>query len=153
MKNFVCGSALGALLLSGCAPSAPRLFSPDSVDAYCGTRTPLSTAIESVVASADDRLETPPVPSTNEILTKVKKSTGVIAHWKNQQLLLPKTAQALGYAGRYVRLLNAAITDRLAGADSRRIYLTVELNDGSRKTLAMRAFDTQDICNEGKLSP
>lgn len=153
MKKSLAGALLCGLLLGGCAPSAPRLFAPNSVDAFCGTRTPLSTAIESVVASADDTVETFPVPSAAEIKATVEKTTGVIAHWTNQQLLLPKTAQALGYDGKYVQLVDAAITDRLSGVDSRRIYLTVKRKDGTLRILPMRAYDVQDICNEGKLSP
>ena len=62
-------------------------------------------------------------------------------------------AKQLGYAGDLAKLTDAAISNRASGVDSRRVYLTFALPDGTAKTLAFRAYDMQDVCSDGKLSP
>jgi len=137
------------VLLAGCSSSVPRLHQPDRIDAYCGDRVAISTAIESIVASTGDVVEPVAAPSGAAILKLVKASGGVIAHWNDQPLYLPKTAKALGADGDYVTLGDVAIGND-AGTDSRRIYLTLKTGAGP-KTFALRAYDVQDVCNEGKL--
>ena len=141
---------LWAALLAGCSSSVPRSHQPDRIDAFCADRVPIATAVESIVASTSGVSEQVPVPSADRIIAIVKESGGVIAHWNDQPLYLPKIAKSLGADGDYVTLGDAAIGNNAVGADSRRIYLTVRTKTGQR-TLALRAFDVQDVCNEGKL--
>ncbi|MGB8267048.1 MAG: hypothetical protein WCE44_12025 [Candidatus Velthaea sp.] len=142
------------LFFAGCASGRPRLLSPNRVESFCGGAANYAreTAIESVVTSTADLPEHFPVPEEAQIRHNVRAQNGVIAHWDDQDLYLPKVAKQYGYSGDYVRLGEAAITNRMVGVDSRRVYLTLILPDGSRKTLPFRAYDIQNICSEAKLS-
>ncbi|GAC1420846.1 MAG: hypothetical protein NVSMB5_13610 [Candidatus Velthaea sp.] len=152
MSRFTIGAALAAALLSGCS-HAERLANPNRIDEFCRERAPRYTAILSVVSSAGDQVETFPVPSANQIRKTIHDEGGVIAHWDaGQPLLKANLAKSLGYIGDYITVQDAAIVNRLSAGDSRRMYLTVRLKDGT-KTIPVRAFDLQDICTEGKLSP
>ncbi|GAC1411747.1 MAG: hypothetical protein NVSMB64_21730 [Candidatus Velthaea sp.] len=152
MSRLMVGAALGAVLLSGCS-HAERLANPNRIDEFCRDRAPRYTAILSVVSSSGDQAESVPVPSAAEIRKTIHDESGVIAHWDGgQPLLKPNLAKSLGYVGDYVTVQDAAIVNRLSGTDSRRMYLTVRLNTGT-KTIPVRAYDLQDICSEGKLSP
>jgi len=138
-----------AALFAGCSSSVPRLHQPDRIDAYCGDRAAIATAIESIVASTGDVSERFPVPSERQILKTVKESGGIVAHWNDQPLYLPAIAKSVGAPGDYVTLGDAAIGNGVS-VDSRRIYLTLKTKSGP-KTFALRAYDVQDVCNEGKL--
>jgi hypothetical protein len=143
--------SLTALLVTGCVPNVIRLHQPQSVEPFCEKRVPQITSVLSVLASAEDKLATFPIPSEAQIRKNVAASGGVIAHWDHQPLLLPGVAKELGYPDGYVILGDAYITNRQAGIDTRRMYLTVKVNGGT-KTISLRAFDLQDICNEGSKS-
>jgi hypothetical protein len=157
LRSLLC-LTLCALQLAGCSSSVPRLHRPERVDAYCGDRAAIATAIESIVASTNDAPDGA-VPSGSAILASVKDSGGIVAHWNDQPLYLPKIAKSLGLDGDYVTLGDAAIGNgpgdattrtRSGDTDSRRIYLTLKTKSGP-KTLALQAYDIQDVCNEGKL--
>ncbi len=150
MSRSFAGLMVCAALLAGCSSSVPRLHRPDRVDAFCGDRVAIATAIESIVASTSDAPEKIPIPAPGRIRSHVQQSGGVLAHWDNQLLYLPVVAKSIGAPGDYVTLGDAAIGDGTAGSDSRRIYLTLKTSDGPR-TFALQAFDVQDVCNEGKL--
>ncbi len=80
----------------------------------------------------------------------VADSGGIVAHWNDQPLYLPALAKSVGEIGDYVTLGDAAIGDAPPTGDSRRIYLTIKTKTGPQ-TFALRAYDVQDVCNEGKL--
>jgi hypothetical protein len=143
---------LGAAVLAACSSSAsvPRLHQPDRIDAFCGDRVAIVSAIESIVASTSDAPQTAGLPSEGSILKTVRDTGGVVAHWNDQPLYLPKTAKLLGTQGDYVTLGDAAIRSDAGGAESRKIYLTLKTKTGP-KTISLQAFDVQDVCNEGKL--
>jgi hypothetical protein len=143
-------AALFALLLTDCSSGVPRLHQPDRIDAYCGDRAAIATAIESIVASTNDAPAAAPAPPGSRIVAIVKESGGIVAHWNAQPLYLPKIAKSLGIDGDYVTLGDAAIENIPATTDSRPIFLTLKTPHGP-KALALRAYDVQDVCNEGKL--
>jgi hypothetical protein len=148
--GFACASVIAAIF-GGCSPSAPRLHQPDRIDAFCGDRAAIATAIESIVASTGDasgRTAVPPAPRIREM---IKDGGGIIAHWNDQPLYSPSLAKVLGSNGDYVTLGDAAIPDQPANTDSRPIFLTLKTATGLR-TFALRAYDVQDVCNQGKLS-
>jgi hypothetical protein len=155
VKSVTVAWIAAATLLGGCAGSAhPRLLSPNTVESFCGGADNYAreTAIESIVASTDAMPEDFPIPSQAQIVHNVKAQNGVIAHWTDQPLYLPKVAKAYGYPDDYVTIGDAAITNRMISVDARRIYLTLILPDRTRKTLPFRAFDVQNVCSEAKLS-
>ncbi len=155
MKVSLVGVVAGLMCLAGCVGSGhPRLLSPNTVESFCGGADNYAreTAIESIVASTDALPEDFPIPSQAQIVHNVRAQNGVIAHWTDQPLYLPKVAKAYGYPDDYVRLGDAAITNRMISVDARRIYLTLILPDRARKTLPFRAFDVQNVCSEAKLS-
>jgi hypothetical protein len=125
------------------------LHQPDRIDAFCGDRAAIATAIESIVASTGGAADAAAVPSNARILAQVKNTGGVVAHWNDQPLYLPVLAKTVGADGDYVTLGDAAIGDD-PETDSRRIFLTIKTKTGPR-TFALRAYDVQDVCNEGKL--
>jgi hypothetical protein len=151
MLRSLLAASFAALLLCGCVPNVIRVHQPQSVEAFCGGRVPQVTSVLSVLTSAEDKLATFPVPTSKQIYENVKATGGVIAHWDHQPLLLPGVAKELGYPDGYLILGDAAITNRQAGVDTRRMYLTVQINGGA-KIISVRAFDLQDICNEGAKS-
>ncbi|MFN2460233.1 MAG: hypothetical protein ABR591_06060 [Candidatus Velthaea sp.] len=146
------GALLAASALTGCAPHGPRMHPPNRIEPFCSGRVPQVSAILSVVTSAADRIESVPAPRAGDARRTLTALGGVIVHWNGQPLLLPAVAKELGYPDRYVTLVDAAIYNRKAGVDTRRMYLTVKLPAGGTKTFATRAFDVQDICNEGTRS-
>jgi len=154
MSRFSFAAALALTLLASCAPNVERLVNPTSIDEFCRDRAPRYTAILSVLSSSGDEQESFPVPTAAQIHGFISKESGVIAHWSSgEPLLKANLAKSLGYGGPYVDVRDAAIVNRLSGVDSRRMYLTVKLPTGAMKTVPVRAFDLQDICSEGKLSP
>ncbi len=141
-------------MVAGCAPNVPRLLGPERVTSFCQKdQVAKVTAIESIVASTGDKAEDFPVPGPAEVEHITKSTGGVIAFWDNQELLSPNVAKQLGYSGQLAQITAAAISNRASGVDSRRVYLTFKLPDGSARTLAFRAYDMQDVCSDGKLSP
>jgi hypothetical protein len=140
----------GAAAFAGCSSSVPQLHQPDRIEAYCGDRVAMITAIESIVASTSDAPENVAIPAPRALAAQIKAGGGVLAYWNDQLLLLPAVAKMVGAPGDYVTLGAAAISSGEIAADSRRIYLTVKTASGPR-TFALRAFDIQDVCNEGKL--
>lgn len=144
-------SAVVCVALGACSASnVPRLHQPDSVEAFCGDRVAMLTAVESIVASTNDAPVQTGIPPAAAIRKFAGDTGGIIAHWNDQPLYLPHTAKALRIDGDYVTLGDAAIGNGPPAGDSRRIYLTIKTPAGP-KTLALQAYDIQDVCNEGKL--
>ena len=150
MVRFCIAGLLAAILCGGCSPAVPRLHQPDRIEAYCGDRAAIVTAIESIVSSTGGTIEGSSIPPAAEIAGTIKVRGGVIAHWNDQLLYSPALAKLVGADGKYVTLGDAAIDDNPTQADSRRVYLTLKTPAGP-KTFAVRAYDVQDVCNEGKL--
>ena len=139
--------------LSGCVSHAPRLQIPDRVHADCENRAVKQTAIDSIVASTDDRIRSTPYPGDAALLNRIGKVGGAFAYWKAQPLALPRTAQSLGEKGPYLDLVRAVITTDVDEADhSRPIWLTFHLPGGDR-TVLERAYDVQNVCIEGQIEP
>ena len=137
------------LALSACATTGPRIRGPQTVDNFCGEKAPKVTAIESVVSSIADAPATFPVPNAATIRSNTKLSGGVIGHWNDLQLPLPVTAKRYGIADQWVHVRDVAITNRTAGAESRRVYLTIDTPTG-KVTYAAQAYDLQDVCDKGQ---
>ena len=144
-------TAAGALLLAACAAPVPRLHAPDGVEVYCGDRAAVATAIESIVASTGDATEPPVRVSEAQIRKDIQSGGGIVAHWNDQQLYQPSLAKTLGADGKYVTLGDALISNRPTSTDSRPIFLALKTPSGS-KLFALRAYDVQDVCNQGKRS-
>lgn len=148
---FIVPIVLVSLVITACSSTVPRLHQPDRVDAFCGDRAAIATAIESIVSSSGDVADQSAVPSNAQIHKIIASSGGIIAHWDDQPLYQPSLAKALGVSGNFVTLGDAAISNAPAVNGSRPMYLTLKTAAGP-KTFALRAFDVQDVCNQGKLS-
>jgi len=149
--RFACAGVVAAVVLGGCSSSAPRLHQPDRIDAFCGDRAAIATSIESIVASTGDASGRTAVPPAARIRKMIAAGGGIIAHWNDQPLYSPSLAKVLGSSGDYVTLGDAAIPEQPTNTDSRPIFLTLKTSTGTR-TFALRAYDVQDVCNQGKLS-
>jgi predicted small lipoprotein YifL len=138
-------------VLAGCGPKAPPLELPDSVQSYCSDKEPRGTAIDSILASVADKIETGvPFPGMTTLRKDIRQNSGVIGHWNAQPLYLPKTAKALGVAGDYIDVTSVVIDNPpLAGIESRLIYVTVASPSGP-KNLVLRAYDVANVCVEGE---
>ena len=148
MKRLVAIAA--CVLVAGCGPKSPPLELPDSVQAFCSDKEPRGSAIDSILASAADRIETGvPYPGDAMLRKQVKQNSGVIGHWNSQPLFLPKTAKAIGIAGDYIDVTGIVIDNNLSGAESRLIYVTVA-SPGGPKKLVLRAYDVANVCVEGE---
>ena len=137
------------IALAACAQSGPRIRGPRTVDNFCGEKSPKVTAMESVVSSIADAPATFPVPSAATIRENTKLSGGVIGHWDDLQLPLPQTAKRYGITDQWVHVRDVAITNRTAGVEGRRVYLTIDTPHGP-VTFAAQAYDVQDVCDKGQ---
>jgi hypothetical protein len=143
-------AAIAALLAcaAGCAPSAPPLRSPASVQAFCGSKQARNTGIASVLTSTDDKY-LDERPTAEDIRRAVRSGDGVVAHWPDQPLYLPNVARELGEGGDYVLVRSAAIPAGPEGAEVRHIFLEVR-DHGDERWITMNAYDMQNVCVEGK---
>jgi hypothetical protein len=151
MRRSSLRAALAASLVAACAacaPKAPPLRSPVSVDAFCGSKQARNTGIASVLTSTDDKL-LDERPTDVDIREAVRSGDGVVAHWNDQLLALPRVAAALGETDGYARVSAAAIPPAPEGADVRHIYLRVR-DRGRERWITMDAYDLQNVCVEGK---
>ncbi len=165
--------AIVATLLTGCARE-PEIRTPyqDDIVSFCTeSRQPKSTAVASVLTATEDIPPTIPAESEARITGYVRGTGGVIArfdaqtafkkdaHGKRtpytidigpQLLIMPKTAALLGSPDKYVRVYRAAIANKgLVGVDVRRVFLEVAVK-GGKQWLPFKAYDLQDVCNEGQ---
>ncbi len=150
MHRFLPRAACVAALFSfaSCAPAVPPLRSPVRVDAFCGSKQARNTGIASVLTSTDD-VVLGEHPSEEEIRRAVHSGDGVIAHWNDQPLALPRVSAALGEIDGYARVSAAAIPPGPDGAQVRHIYLLVR-DHGAERWITMNAYDMQNVCVEGK---
>lgn len=148
MKKMLALLALATV--AACAANVPRLEAPQRIESFCVEKEPRQTAVESILASTGDALDaTAQSPDDTTIRRAIKNESGVVAYWDGQPLLLPAVAKALGYPDRYVTVVEAEITNRITGTDSRRVYLTLKTPAGT-KMLPFRAYDMQNVCVEGQ---
>jgi hypothetical protein len=134
--------------LVACSPAVPRLGSPVRVDAYCGSREARNTGIASVLSSTDDKILDDTV-NERDVRVAVRSGDGVVAHYENQLLALPRVAADLGETDGYARLNDAAIPPAPDGATVRHIYLNVR-DHGRARWIMLAAYDVQNVCVEGK---
>ena len=153
--NLVPLAATAALaVLSGCAQPAPRLQLPKRTVANCESKSVKQTAIESIVASVDDTVRPGAYPGDARLRSVIKTKGGVFAYWDAQPFHAPDTAKALGVTGD-LDLKRAVITNELQGdpkdrlGQYRPVWLTFATPSGD-KTVLERAYDTQNVCVEGR---
>jgi hypothetical protein len=145
-----------ALLLGvcACAQSGPRLQLPVRTEASCESRSVKQTAIDSVVASIDDTVRGGTYPGDAVLRRAIAHGGGVFAYWNDQAIRAPDTAKALGVQGD-LSLKRAVITNQIEGSDKdragpyRSVWLTFATPSGE-KTVLERAYDTQNVCIEGR---
>jgi len=138
---------LAVALLAACSPHVPRLQMPLTVHADCENRAVKQTAIESIVASTDDRIRNEPYPGDAALDKTIHAVGGGFAYWPSQPLRLPNTARALGLDGDYVTMTRVVVTNQVENG-SRPIWLTLETPHGPKVVLE-RAYDIQNVCIEG----
>jgi hypothetical protein len=140
------------LVLAGCAPRAPRLVAPDSIESFCPGAPPRGSAIVGVLSSVADPIEPVDVPSDDAIRTHLRETSGAIGHWKTQPLYMSGTARALGVSGDYIDVSEVAIANDSRGGDSRIIFVTVATPQGPKR-LALRAYEMRNVCSAASASP
>jgi hypothetical protein len=143
-------SFVTALALNACAPSVEPIRPPDHTTTFClKAQVSHDSSVESILTSTDDRVLAAH-PNAAAVQKLVRASGGVIAFWKDDQLLLvPNTAKALGESGRFAHVLEIAIPIAPENATNRIIALRVR-DHGEPRWIEMRAFDVQNPCVEGK---
>ena len=134
--------------LTACASSAPRIQLPIRVEANCENRAVKQTAIDSIVASTDDKIRDERYPGDAALKKTIHTVGGAFAYWKDQPLHLPETAKALGVQGDYVNLKRVVVTNEIAYG-SRPIWMTLTSAKGDVIVLE-RAYDVQNVCIEGQ---
>ena len=100
------------------------------------------------MTSTDDKVLAG-IPAERGIEREVKAATGVIEFFNDQLLRLAKTSATLGETDGYVRVRSVAVPKAPAGATTRVIYLKVR-DHGFDRWIAMTAYDTQNVCIEGR---
>jgi hypothetical protein len=144
------GGLLALLVLSACAPSAPRIHLPSRTDANCESRSVKKTAIDSIVASTDDTVREGTYPGDAAMRKIVKRGGGVFAYWRDQPFRAPDTANALGVSGDLM-LARAVVTNEIRAGEPpyRPVWLTFTTPKGD-VTVLERAYDVQNVCIEGR---
>jgi hypothetical protein len=141
---------LALLALTACVSTAPRIAIPSAAEANCESRSVKQTAIGSIVASTDDTVREGTYPGDAVLKKLVKGGGGVLAYWKAQPLLVPRTAKWLGSTEQYLPLTRAVITNQINVAEHwRPVWLTFAMPRGP-VTVLERAYDIQDVCIEGR---
>jgi hypothetical protein len=155
---FGLASMLFFPVAQGCASKpVARLVFPTHVQAFCGKKEPRLTALLSVMTSTNDTLIAGDRKTDGALQTLLRRQGGVIGYWRDQRLLLPKTAHALGESDMYARVKAAAVITPPEGATVRRLYLKVRDRDAdipqnAVRWIALDAFDVQNPCVEGHRS-
>jgi hypothetical protein len=139
--------ALG--LVAACGSRAPQLVPPERVESFCSEKEPRGTAIASILSSVADQKLNVSYPGDAVLRQSIKQHGGVIGHWKSQPLYLPGMAAALGVSGNYVDVTDVYIDNQLEAADSRLIYVAINVA-GATQNMILRAYDTQNVCVEGR---
>lgn len=145
-------AAAACLLLlvpAACGPRAPQLLAPDRIESFCSEKEPRGTAVASILSSTADQIEPLLAPSVDDLNAQVRKNGGIIGHWNAQPLFMPKLAKVLHVSGDYVDVRDVWIDNQLDGADSRIIYVTLAAPGGTKR-IALRAYDVQNVCVEGR---
>lgn len=106
------------------------------------------TGVDSVMTSTNDTILNDR-PTDVDVMRAVRAGDGVIAHFKDQPLALPKSATILGETDGFARVRAIAISLAPEGALTRHIYLLVR-DHGSQRWITMSAYDVQNVCVEGK---
>jgi hypothetical protein len=155
---FLCfglASMLFFPVAQGCASKhVARLVFPAHIQAFCGKKDARLTALLSVMTSTNDTLIASDRKTDGELQTLLRRHGGVIGYWRDQPLLLPKTAHALGELDTYAHVKAAVIVTPPEGATVRRLYLKVrdreaDIPQHAVRWIALDAFDVQDPCVEG----
>lgn len=147
-KNRFFACAATALAVASCAPSVPKIGHPIHVEAYCGSKQARMTGVDSVMTSTNDTI-LDDRPTDADVMRAVHAGDGVIAHFKDQPLALPKSASTLGETDGFARVRAIAVSLAPEGALTRHIYLLVR-DHGAQRWITMNAFDVQNVCVEGK---
>ena len=148
LKTRVFACAATALALASCAPSVPKIGHPTRVEAYCGSKQARMTGVDSVMTSTNDTI-LDDRPTDADVMRAVRAGDGVIAHFNDQPLALPKSAPTLGETDGFARVRAIAVSLAPEGALTRHIYLLVR-DRGAQRWITMNAFDVQNVCVEGK---
>ncbi len=106
------------------------------------------TGVDSVLTSTNDAI-LDDRPTEADVRRAVRAGDGVIAHFNDQLLALPKSSVVLGETDGYARVRAVAVPLAAEGALSRHIYLHVR-DRGRERWIALQAFDVQNVCVEGK---
>jgi len=106
------------------------------------------TGVDSVMTSTNDTM-LDDRPTDRDVRNAVHAGEGVVAHFNDQLLAIPKTAAKLGETDGFARVRAIAIAVAPEGALSRHIYLRVRARGGER-WITLNAYDVQNVCVEGK---
>jgi hypothetical protein len=145
--------ALLAIVLAGCAPNVPRIGTPQAIQATCSESfVPRITAIENIVSSVKDGEQVPSKETVAEMTAEEKSKTGGIATWKDLLVISPRSAAALGESDQYIHVHRVAISNVPEDALPPR-PIEMEVRDhGTYTWYTFQAYDTQNICVEGRRS-
>ncbi len=100
------------------------------------------------MTSTDDTV-LPERPTEVAVRRATDQGDGAIAYWKEQPLALPRVSVELGETDGYVRVRAVAVAPHADGAQSRPIFMLAR-DHGTYRWIAMRAYDLEDMCVEGK---
>ena len=106
------------------------------------------TGVDSVMTSTNDTI-LDDRPTDLDVMRAVRAGDGVIAHFNDQLLALPKSAATLGETDGFARVRAIAISTAPEGALTRHIYLLVR-DRAAQRWITMNAYDVQNVCVEGK---
>jgi len=149
-RRVIAALACATLLLAAtnCAPKAPRIAHATRVESFCGSKEARMTGVDSVMTSTNDTM-LDDRPTDRDVRNAVHAGEGVVAHFNDQLLAIPKTAAKLGETDGFARVRAIAIAVAPEGALSRHIYLRVRARGGER-WITLNAYDVQNVCVEGK---
>lgn len=144
-----------AAAAAGCAPNVVRLTNPSALQVSCNEKfVPRLTAIQNIVSSVKDESQRPSQQSVAQMLARAKEQTGGISIWGKSDLLviLPRTAATFGETDQYIRVRRVSIVNVPEDSPPPR-PIDMEVRDhGTYRWYTFQAYDTQNICVEGRRS-
>ncbi len=149
--RFVVAAAVMVTAASCSSRSVVPITHPDALQSFCSEHyVPRLGAIENIVTSLKDGDPVPSRLSYQGMLSKAKAQTGIVATWRDLQIIMPEDARRFGEEGEYVHAKRVVIANVPEGAAPPR-PVDLEVRDhGAYRWYTFQAYDTQNVCVEGE---
>ena len=150
LRRLLAAGACACVVSACVSKDVPYIRQPTRIEAFCSNTAKRArpTAIASSMTSTDDRV-LDLRPTEADVRRETSAGDGAIAYWTEQPLALPRVSVLLGETDGYVRVKAAAVAPHPDGSETRPIFMLMR-DRGTYRWYAMKAYDLEDVCVEGK---